>query len=77
MFIVFIEQNKTHSRMFLETLELLERTSKNEANSFFDVLSSISIEGPIVHSIIGFIFYVISCILIDGPMAHWLVGFIL
>ena len=63
--------------MFLEALELLERTSKNKANSFFDVLSSISIEGTMVRSIIGFIFYVISCILIDGPMAHWLVGFIL
>ena len=69
--------------MFLETLEveLLERTSKNEANSFFDVLSCISIEGPMVHLIIGFIFL---CYFLhfywwsNGPLAgrlHFLMPF--
>ena len=75
VFIVFIEQDETHPILFSETLELLEKTSKNEANSFFDILSCISIDNPMVHWPIDFILWYYFMHFdwwFNGPLTYWL-----
>ena len=75
MFIVFIELDKTHPRMFSETIELLERTSKIEVSSmssFFEILSYFLIDrwfkGPLTYWLQSLMFFKVFLLTVQGSI---------